>query len=126
MEFRIGITKKLIENLGPNFSEESVQQVNHMVDVKEELYIQTRHSHGVRVRSGRHVPRSDEADFNTIVKNLTDLGAHIKKEGRRFGDFELTEDIMDDKRFDKTQFFRWIASKNKEAMGVLEAKDRVN
>ena len=35
MEFRIGITKKLIENLGPNFSDLSVKQVNQPVDVKE-------------------------------------------------------------------------------------------
>ena len=27
MKFRIGITKKLIANLGPNFSEQSVKQV---------------------------------------------------------------------------------------------------
>ena len=46
MEFRIGITKKLIENLGPNFSDLSVKQVNQTVDVKEDLYIQTRLSYG--------------------------------------------------------------------------------
>ena len=126
MEFRIGITKKLIENLGPNFSDLSVKQVNQTVDVKEELYIQTRLSHGVRIRSGRHVPRSDENDFNTLVKHLTDLDAHSKTQGRQFGDIKLPENIMDDKRFDKTQFYRWIASKNEEAKDILEAKKRVN
>ena len=126
MEFRIGITKKLIENLGPNFSDLSVKQVNQTVDVKEELYIQTRLSHGVRIRSGRHVPRSDEHDFDTLVKHLTDLDAHSKTQGRQFGDIKLPENIMDDKRFDKTQFYRWIASKNEEAKDILEAKKRVN
>ena len=46
MEFRIGITKKLTEKLGPNFSDLSVKQVNQTVDVKEYLYIQTRLSYG--------------------------------------------------------------------------------
>ena len=125
MEFRIGMTKKLIENLGPNFSDESVKQVNHMVDIKEELYIKTRLSHGVRIRSGRHVPRSDENDFQILVNNLTEMEAHIMKPGRKFGNFKLPEDIMDEKKFDKTQFYRWIALKNQEARDVTEAKKRV-
>ena len=122
MEFRIGITKKLIENLGPNFSDESVKQVNHSVDVKEDLYIQTRVSHGVNIRSGRHVPRSDELDFSILVKNLTETEAHIKIVGRRFGNFELEDNIMDDERFDRAKFYRWIAKKNEEAKEVIDAK----
>ena len=124
MEFRIGMTKKLIENLGPNFSDESVKHVNHMVDIKEELYIKTRLSHGVRIRSGRHVPRSDENDFKILVKNLTDMEAHIMKPGRKFGNFKLPENILDEKKFDKTQFYRWIALKNQDAKEVTEAKKR--
>jgi hypothetical protein len=50
MEYRIGIAKKLIGNLGPNFSQESVQQVNSSVDIKEELFFETRKSHGVHIR----------------------------------------------------------------------------
>ena len=50
MEYRIGITKKLIGNLGPNFSQESVQHVNNSVDIKEELFYETRKSHGVNIR----------------------------------------------------------------------------
>ena len=123
MEFRIGITKKLIENLGPNFSDTTVQQVNHMVDVKEDLYIKTRLSHGVSIRSGRHVPRSDETDFLTLVQNLTETKAHLKIKGRRFGDFKLHEDLMNDKRFDRAKFFRWITNKNKEAKEIIEAKN---
>ena len=38
--------RKLIKNLGPNFSDLSVKQVNQPVDVKEYLYIQTRLSYG--------------------------------------------------------------------------------
>ena len=123
MEFRIGITKKLIENLGPNFCDKTVQQVNHMVDVKEDLYIKTRLSHGVSIRSGRHVPRSDETDFLTLVQNLTETKAHLKIKGRRFGDFKLHEDLMNDKRFDRAKFFRWITNKNKEAKEIIEAKN---
>ena len=125
MEFRIGITKKLIENLGPNFNEQSVKQVNQMVDVKEDLYLHTRISHGVHLRSGRHVPRSDEADFNRLVTNLTKLEAHVMKPGRKFGDLKVPRNVMDDPRFDKTRFYRWIAMKNDEAGGVLEAKKKV-
>ena len=122
MEFRIGITKKLIENLGPNFNDSSVNQVNQSVDVKEELYVKTRLSHGVNIRSGRHVPRSDEADFLILVKNLTDTEADIKTKGRKFGTFEFPENVMDDKRFDRAKFYRWIAQKNMEAKEVIAAK----
>ena len=122
MEFRIGITKKLLENLGPNFNEESVKQVNQSVDVKEELYLKTRQSHGVKIRSGRHIPRSDEKDFSILMQNLTQTEAQKKIEGRKFGSFALPENILDDKRFDKASFYRWIANKNEEAKEVLEAK----
>ena len=50
MEYRIGITKKLLGNLGPNFSPEAVQHVNNTVDIKEELFYETRKSHGVDIR----------------------------------------------------------------------------
>ena len=122
MEFRIGITKKLIENLGPNFNNLTVKQVNQMVDIKEELYLLTRKSHGVNIRTGRHVPRSDEADFRTLVQNLTDTEAHSKIEGRQFGSFDLPENIMDDERFDQARFYRWIVQKNEDAKELIEAK----
>ena len=122
MEFRIGITKKLLENLGPNFNEESVKQVNQSVDVKEELYMKTRQFHGVKIRSGRHIPRSDEKDFSILMQNLTQTEAQKKIEGRTFGSFALPENLLDDKRFDKASFYRWIANKNEEAKEVLEAK----
>ena len=55
------------------------------------------------------------------------MEAHIEKEeGRRFGDIEFPENLMDDSRFDKTQFYRWVASKNEEAKAVIEAKRRAN
>ena len=50
MEYRIGTAKKLIRNLGPNFSQEAVQQVNKTLAVKEELFLTTRKSHGVDIR----------------------------------------------------------------------------
>ena len=51
MEYRIGATKKLIGNLGANFGQEAVQQVNCSVDIKEELFLRTRTSHGVNIRN---------------------------------------------------------------------------
>ena len=63
MEFRIGMTKKLIENLGPNFCDSSVKQVNQTVDVKEDLFVKTRISYGVDIRTERHVPHSEDVDF---------------------------------------------------------------
>ena len=51
MEYRIGTAKKLIGNLGPNFSPEAVQQVNKTLGVKEELFLTARKSHGVAIRN---------------------------------------------------------------------------
>ena len=72
MEYRIGTAKKLIENLGPNFSKEAVQQVNRTLDIKEELFLKTRESHGVDIRSGKHNPRSDARDYDSLFSHLTD------------------------------------------------------
>ena len=124
MEYRIGAAKKLIGNLGPNFSKEAVQQVNRTLDIKEELFLRTRESHGVDIRSGRHNPRSDARDYDLLFSHLTDTKAHVKVEGRPFGDLKFKEDLMDDERFNKVEFYRWIASKNKEAKYVLAAKKR--
>ena len=122
MEYRIGTAKKLIENLGPNFTQEAVQQVNKTLEVKEELFIKTRGSHGVNIRSGRHNPRSDAKDYDMLYSHLTDTRAHVKIPGRAFGDLSFSEDLMEDKRFNKIEFYRWIVTKNKEAKSVLNAK----
>ena len=124
MEYRIGTAKKLIENLGPNFSKEAVQQVNRTLDIKEELFLKTREAHGVDIRSGKHNPRSDARDYDSLFCHLTETKAHVKVEGRRFGDLNFSENLMDDDRFNKVEFYRWIASKNKEAKNVLSAKKR--
>ena len=116
------MNKRLIKNIGPNFNCSSVKQVNSMVDVKEELYAQTRLSHGVKLRSGRHVPRSDESDYRILIQNLTETKAHLKIPGRLFGTFDLPENIMDDKRFDQAKFYRWVVQKNEEAKDFIEAK----
>ena len=124
MEYRIGTAKKLISNLGPNFNQDAVQQVNHMVDIKEELFMKPRDSHGVDIRSGRHKARSDTKDYEMLFSHLTETRAHLKIKGRTFGDLNFPEDLMDDKRFDKVEFYRWIVDKNKEAKKVLRAKRR--
>ena len=124
MEYRIGTAKKLIANLGPNFSQDSVQKVNSTLDMKEELFLATRLSHGVDIRSGRHCARSDAKDYDMMFSQLTETRAHMLIEGRVFGDFNFAEDIMEDKKFDKAEFYRWLTTKNKEAMSSLSAKKR--
>ena len=94
------------------------------MDIKEKLYIHTLVAHGVNLRSGRHVPRSDKDDFDMLVKNLAELEVHVKKEGRSFGHYELPANVMEDKRFDKSRFYRWINSKIKENKRLSNIKDR--
>ena len=122
MEHRIGTEKRLISNLGPNFDEDHVQQVNRTVEIKEQLYDVTRRSHGVSIRSGRHVPRSDKPDYEIVMKLLEDTNAHKKIPGRLFGDCDLPECLMSDKKFDQAAFYRWLTGKNEEAASVLEAQ----
>ena len=59
-----------------------------------------------------------------LFSHLTNTQAHLKISGRGFGSLKFSEDLMDDKRFDKVKFYRWIASKNREAQSVLFAKKR--
>ena len=70
------------------------------------MFIKTRLSHGVNIRSGRHVPRSDDNDFKTLINTLIETKDHLKIEGRKFCDFEIPENLMDDKRFDAAKFDR--------------------
>ena len=104
MEHRIGTTKRLISNLGANFDEENVQQVNKTVEIKEQLFFETRKSHGVTIRSGRHNPRSDKPDYDILVKHLEETKAHLEIPGRLFGDYKLPKCLMNDKRFDQAAF----------------------
>ena len=55
---------------------------------------------------------------HALYKFREENRAHIKVEGRTFGDYDLPEDIME--YFDQAQFYRWIASKNAEAMQILQ------
>ena len=122
MEHRIGTTKRLISNLGPNFDEEHVQQVNKTVEIKEQLYFETRKSHGVTIRSGRHNPRSDKPDYETLVKHFEETKAHQEIPGRLFGDYNLPKCLMNDERFDRAVFYRWLTTKNEEAKSIIEAQ----
>ena len=124
MEYRIGTAKKLIGNLGPNFTKEAVQQVNKTLDIKEELFLETRRSHGVDIRSGRHNPRSDAKDYAMAFSHLTETKAHLKVRGRAFGNLRFCEDLMEEEKFNKAEFYRWLVSKNKEAKTVIAAKRR--
>ena len=122
MEYRIGTEKKLISNLGPNFSKDSVQKVNATVDIKEELFLKARECHGVKIRSGNHNARSDTKDYDMLFSQLTNLEAHRKINGRTFGNYNLPENLMEDDKFSKAEFYRWLVAKNKEAKAVLDAK----
>ena len=124
MEYRIGTAKRHIGNLGSNFNEKSVQQVNKTLDVKEEFFLQARMSHGVKIRSGKHTARSDSKDYDMLFFNLTETRAHMKINGRTYGDFHLPENILEDERFSNAGFYRWLVSKNKEAKAVINAKRR--
>ena len=123
MEHRIGAEKQLISNLGSSFDQFHVQLVNKTIDIKERFYHEIRKSHGVRVRSGRHVPRNDDKDYNVLFKSLDDTLAHQRQPGRRFGDYELPADITQDKRFDKANFYRWVTNKIKESKSIHEASN---
>ena len=46
----------------------------------------------------------------------------MKIRGRKFGDFVFPENLMDDRRFDRAKFFRWITQKNEEAKDIIVAK----
>ena len=124
MEYRIGTAKKLIGNLGPNFTKEAIQQVNKTLDIKEELFLVTRKSHGVEIRNGRHNPRSDATDYAMLFTHLTETEAHLKVKGRVFGNLRFCEDLMEDEKFNKVEFNRWLVSKNKEAKITITAKRR--
>ena len=124
MEHRIGAAKRQIANLGSNFDQEHVQLVNKTIEVKEKFYHETRKSHGIRIRSGRHVPRPDNADYQAILKCLDDTEAHLIVPGRSFGNYSLPKDIT--KRFDNASFVRWLTSKNKEAKSVFQVQIKEN
>ena len=126
MEYRIGRAKTLIGNLGSNFNSSTVQQVNSTIDIKEELFMKTRESHGVRIRGGSHNPRTDAEDYAKLFKYLTDTDAHCRIDGRQFGNITFPPNLMEYERFDRAKFYRWIVSKNKEAASVLKAKRRVH
>ena len=98
MEFLIGIIKMLIKNKGSNIEPETVQQIKKCVDIKEELYIHTRLSHGVDLRTGRHKARSDSKDFELLMDSLWENKAHLKINGRTFGAYKYPENILDDEK----------------------------
>ena len=122
MEYLIGTLKKLIGNQGSNFSKDQVKHINSVVDIKEELFLRMRESYGVKIRSGKRTPRSDDKDYKLLFDHLTATKAHLIIENRRFGDFDLCENLMDDPRFNKANFYRWVSSKNKEFKKIYDAK----
>ena len=55
---------------------------------------------------------------------MTDTNAHIQIEGRSFGGYKFSEDLMDDDRFDQAKFYRWLSTKNKEFRNAQKAKKK--
>ena len=52
IEYRIGATKKLISNLGPNFIRKLCKkEVNTTLNMKEDLFLKSRESYSVKIRS---------------------------------------------------------------------------
>ena len=121
MEHRILRLKSLIGNLGPNFDEKHVKLINKIVDIKEELYFTTRKSHGVKIRSGAHYARDDSTDYQTAVHFLRENSAHEKLKGRKFGQYDLPQNLYD--HFDRAQFYRWISNKNKEMADIHKQRN---
>ena len=120
MEHRIRTLKRLISNLGPNFDEKHVQLINKIVEIKEQLFYTTRKSHGVDIRTGKHIARDDTADYKAALDFFSENEAHLQKPGRTFGDYALPADLFEN--FDRAQFYRWIAVKNEEAAGTLKRR----
>ena len=120
MEHRIGALKSRIRNLGSNFDQDHVQLVNKTIDIKEELFLESRESHGVKIRSGAHNARDDTKDYRSTLEFLQLNKAHCKIRDRTFGNLDLPEDLYD--HFDKAHFYRWISSKNEELADVLRTK----
>ena len=57
------------------------------------------------IRSGNHNPRDDTPDYKIAMQFLASHEAHIKKEGRTFGSYDLPPDIYN--HFDRAKFIRW-------------------
>ena len=108
MEHRIRATKRQISNLASNIDPDHVQLVNPTIEIKEKLYHATRKSHGVKIRSGRHEPRSDTNDYERLMKCLDETKAHIRKPGRCFGNYNFPQDLTSDKKFGKAAFVKKI------------------
>ena len=119
VEFRIGILKKLLRNLGPNINTESIKKVNSVIDIKEKLFKHARDVHGVIIRSGAHKERKDVNDYHTIFEMLTETNASEIVLGRKFGDLKFPENLLNLEKFDKAKFYRWVVQKNKEAVAAF-------
>ena len=65
----------------------------------------------------------DNADFNILVENLSNLKADKNIPGRIFGDINYAENLLDSQRFDKAGFYRWITSKNKEMLDAYRSSN---
>ena len=72
------------------------------------------------VRSGNHNARDDTPDYMTTLQFLSSNEAHLKKPGRLFGSYDFPPDIYN--FFDRAKFYRWIGTKNAEAVAVLKSK----
>ena len=108
---------------GPKYTDRNIQHVNKVVDIKEELYVSARLSHGVSIRSGNHKARSDTKDFEALIGVLEKTDAHKKVRGRKFGECKLSANLLESDMFDQASFYRWITTKNKEAAEIMKVKN---
>ena len=116
VEFRIRILKKLLKNLGHNLNSANIKKVNDIIDIKEEFYYHARKVNGVKIRRGAHKKRSDSKDYETLIESLKKMDAHLVIPGRQFGTIQYPENILDAAIFSKAVFYRWLTTKNKDAI----------
>ena len=121
VEFRIRILKKLLSNLGPNMNTESIKKINSVIDIKEKLYHHARKVHGVTIRSGAHKARSDAKDYQVMMQALKETEADKFVAGRKFGNLQFSENLLEFEDFDQAGFFRWLTKKNTDAGASLKA-----
>ena len=89
-----------------------------MIDIKERLFHHGRVVHGAHIKSGK--ARLDEKDFNLMVRHLERLEAHKVVNGRKFGDLQYKENLLESEVVSQASYFRWLSKKNKEFVSVFK------
>ena len=76
---------------------------------------------GVTIRSGAHKARSDAKDYQVMMQALKETEADKFVAGRKFGNLQFSENLLEFEDFDQAGFFRWLTKKNTDAGASLKA-----